>query len=30
MGAFVVLSVLALVFAYVHDRREQNHRRPAA
>jgi len=31
MGAFVVLSAVALLFAYVHDRREQNrYRRPAA
>jgi Kef-type K+ transport system membrane component KefB len=27
MGAFIVLSALALGFAYIHDRREQNRRR---
>ncbi len=26
MGAFIVLSVVALGFAYIHDRREQNRR----
>jgi Kef-type K+ transport system membrane component KefB len=30
MGAFIVLSAIALGFAYVHDRRENRHRRPAA
>jgi uncharacterized membrane protein len=30
MGAFIVLSVLALGFAYIHDRREQNRRRRLA
>ena len=30
MGAFIVLSAIALGFAYVHDRREQNRRRRLA
>lgn len=30
MGAFIVLSAIALGFAYIHDRREQNRRRGIA
>lgn len=30
MGAFIVLSVIALTAAYIHDRREQNRRRRLA
>ena len=26
MGAFIVLAVIALGLAYIHDRREQNRR----
>ena len=30
IGAFIVLGALAIGFAYVHDRREQNRRRRLA
>ena len=30
IGALIVLSLLALGFAYIHDRREQNRRRRLA
>jgi membrane protein implicated in regulation of membrane protease activity len=30
MGAFIVLSAIALGFAYIHDRREQNRRNRVA
>jgi len=30
IGALIVLGALAVGFAYIHDRREQNRRRPVA